>query len=320
MFTDTKQYRVIFFGTPEYVRPVLSSLINEEYTVVAVVTQPDRPRGRGNKLSPSPIKELALSYGISVLTPEKITPDFLAQVQSLKPDVAVLAAYGLIVPQSLLDITTFGFVNIHPSLLPLYRGATPMRGAILDGVAETGVTIMKMDAKMDHGPLLASTRYKLTGKETILDLYHALFPLASDLLLTTLPEYLIGTLKPQPQDHSKATFTPLLKKQDGLIDWGQDVVHIERKVRAYAGWPGACTFWNKSKVTITKASIFKEKTATTNPGLVSERAGCVLIDCGCGNLVVDRLQLAGKKEMAIKDFVHGNKDFIGSVLDSELSN
>lgn len=306
--------RIVFFGTPDISVPVLSALVKKKYAVVGVVTQPSKPAGRSRVLLSSPVREAAEIHGLAVSAPVALSHDFLRAFKRLRPDLAVVAAYGLIIPRKFLDVPRFGFVNIHPSLLPKYRGASPIQAVLLSGDKETGVTVMKMDEKMDHGPLLAQKKTKLSGAETYEELGTRLFDLGAELLTEILPRYLSGEIVPLEQDHAKATVTRLIKKQDGKIDWRFPAERIERMVRAYMPWPGAYTFWQGARLMILKSSVFDRNEKNNTPGKVMQKHGTVVVACGCGQLAVERVKLAGNKEMPIKDFVRGHKSFLGAVL------
>src|SRR5262245_5301551 len=227
--------RVMFLGTPEFAAIPLEALAaDSRYQVVGVVTQPDRPAGRGRAPEPPPVKRAALRLGIPVLQPETLRdPAAAEQLAALHPDVGVVAAYGEILRKNVLAIPPLGYLNIHPSLLPRHRGPTPVPGAILAGDTETGVTVMLLDAKLDSGPILAQQRVPLLPDARSGELTEALFRIGSALLLESLARYAEGQLTPTPQDDSQATYTKMLKKEDGRIDWSADAVHIERMTRAY---------------------------------------------------------------------------------------
>ncbi|MCL5795059.1 MAG: methionyl-tRNA formyltransferase [Patescibacteria group bacterium] len=289
-----KKYRIIFLGTPEFSLPSLQALIDDaRFEVCAVITEPDRPAGRGKILTPPPVKILANKYNIPVFQPEKLSV-ISSQLSVLKPDVAVVVAYGQIIPKEILDIPKFGFVNIHPSLLPKYRGSTPIQSAILNGDAKTGVSLIKIDEKMDHGPILAQQELKLSIINYQLSiLSKKLAELGAQLLLNNLTKYLEGKITPRSQDHKKATFTKMLKKSDGQINWQEPAEIIERKIRAYNPWPGCFTYLDKKRLKILKAHLKGNK------------------------LVFDEVQMEGKKPLKWQDFKRGHKsalDFDGKVV------
>lgn len=293
-----KKYRTIFFGTPQFAVPALESLIKDNrFDVVAVVTEPDQKSGRGKKIVFSPVKLTAMKYNITVLQPEKMQA-ISYKLKAKSFDAAVVCAYGQIIPKKILEITKYGFINIHPSLLPKYRGPSPIQTAILNGDRKTGVTIIKVDEKMDHGPILAQqglefpNKYQISNdqisKLNYLEISKILSKLGAELLIKILPGYLEGKIKPKAQDHKKATFTKLIRKEDGLINWNEPVEIIERRIRAYFPWPGTYTFLNKKRFKIIKAHL---KTSTSGVEV--------------GKLVLDLVQLEGKKEMSWQEFCRG---------------
>jgi methionyl-tRNA formyltransferase len=303
---------VIFMGTPDFAVPVLKRLINE-HDVIGVVTQPDRPVGRKQKLRPPPVKQVALAHDIPVYQPEKLRKK--AAIEELRkmgvPDVYVVAAFGQILPQAVLDIPKHGSINVHASLLPRWRGAAPIQAAIRAGDAQTGVTIMLMDAGLDTGPMLTKRPVPITPHETGESLHDKLAALGADLLSETLPAYLNGALEPQSQDDAQATLAPQIKKQDGEIDWTQDAASIERLVRAFTPWPRTYTHWDGKRLKVLSGSAGGGSAA---PGQVIETRGGVAIGTGEGLFYPAQLQLAGGKPLDIADFVNGYSDFIGATL------
>ncbi|MEO0563720.1 MAG: methionyl-tRNA formyltransferase, partial [Chloroflexota bacterium] len=243
--------KVIFMGTPDFAVPILQHLI-DEHNVIGVVTQPDRPVGRKGKLRQPPIKQTALANDIPVFQPDSLRKahaiDALREMGT--PDVYVVAAFGQILPQTVLDIPHQGSINVHASLLPRWRGAAPIQAAIREGDDETGVTIMKMDAGLDTGPMLSTAHIDIAEDETGESLHDKLSALGADLLAATLPGYLNGTVEPLPQDNETATIAPQIKKTDGEIDWTWSAEQIERLVRAYTPWPGTYTFWGDKRLKI----------------------------------------------------------------------
>ncbi len=302
-----KNIRVIFMGTPEFACPGLSRLIAApELEIVGVFTQPDKPVGRKQLLTPPPIKELALKHGIKVFQPEKIRPE-AETIRNLKPDLIVVIAYGKIIPQEILDIPTFGCVNVHASLLPKYRGAACLNAPILNGDKETGVTIMLMEAGLDTGPILRQTRMELSGSETLETVHDKLSELGANQLVPTLLDFMAGKIKPQTQDDSQASYIKTLKKEDGRIDFNKSAVEIERMIRAYNPWPGTYTEINGE---ILKIIAVEHAAATINkvePGQLFIDGGRLLIQCGQNALVILKLQLAGKKIMNADEFMNGYK-------------
>ncbi len=309
-----RDLKVAFWGTPDFVVPVLDNLIKHNINIVLTVTQPDKPKKRSSVLLPSPVKEFCLNKNIRCKTPAKIDDEFIDYFKNQNIDLAIVAAYGQILPKEILDIPQFGFLNIHPSLLPKYRGASPLQAAILNNENETGVSIMLMDEKMDHGPILAQESIFINKNYNIRDLLNKSFLTGSALLVKILPDYLNGKIIPEPQDHDKATFTKLIKKNQGRIDWSKSAQDIHNQIRAYFGWPTSFTFWQGKKLEILESSIFSKNEKNKLLGEVWKSGDKILVRCGCGNLEIISLKLAGKRKMSSTDFVHGHKNFIGSIL------
>lgn len=303
--------KAIFMGTPDFAVPALRALC-DAHEVVAVYTKADKPAGRGRKLSVSPAKEEALARGLLVKEPKSLRrPEAVAEMQALQPDFIVVAAYGLILPQAVLDIPPHGCINIHGSLLPRYRGASPIAGALLAGEQETGITLMLMDAGLDTGPMLAQRSIPIEAGDNTGTLETRLSLLGAELLAETLPRWLDGRIVPQMQDDSLATLTRLIKKEDGLIDWSEPATNIVRKVKAFAPWPGAFTIWQGQPLKLLGARSNSRESA---PGLVSQSAGAVLIGTGAGSVEATEVQAAGKRAMSGIEFVRGHSDFIGARL------
>ncbi|PJF20938.1 MAG: methionyl-tRNA formyltransferase [Phototrophicales bacterium] len=302
---------VVFMGTPDFAVPTLRGLINH-HDVIGVVTQPDRPAGRGGQIRMSPIKTLALEHGIPVFQPEKLRkPDAIAELKQWQPDVYVVAAFGQILPQDVLDIPPHGAINVHASILPRWRGAAPIHAAIRAGDVETGVTIMKMDAGLDTGPILSVGVLQIMPDETGQSLHDKLAELGANLLIQTLPAYLNGLIEPQPQPEIGVTYAPQIKKEDGHIDWTQSALDIERLVRAFTPWPGTYTYWKGKQLKIHAGRYAR---GAVDAGLVIEHVGQVAIGTGRGLFIPLEVQLEGKKRMDIADFLRGYPDFIGSEL------
>ena len=309
---------VVFMGTPDFAVPVLKRLITN-HRVIGVVTQPDRPAGRGHQVQMSPVKQVALDAGIPVFQPEKIRrPEAVEILKQWTPDVYVVAAFGQILPQAVLDIPPHGSVNVHASLLPRWRGAAPIQAVIRAGDAETGITIMRMDAGLDTGPMLRQRAISLAPDETGASLHDKLAELGGDLLIETLPGYLDGTIQPQPQDDSAVTLAPRIQKEEGHIDWTQTAAQIERTVRAFTPWPGTFTLWNGQQLKILSGHIVDkvgEANASAAPGqVVNARAEAAAIGTGAGLYVPDRLQLQGRKPVTLAEFLRGYDQFIGAQL------
>jgi len=308
--------RVIFLGTPQFATIPLEALAHDtRYQVVGVVTQPDRSAGRGRAPESPPVKRAALHLGIPVFQPESLRdPAAVEQLALLRPDAGVVAAYGEILRKDVLAIPPHGYLNIHPSLLPRYRGPTPVPGAILAGDTETGVTVMLLDAKMDSGPILAQQRTPLPPDARSGPLTEQLFRLGSALLLEALAGYVAGTLAPSPQDDSQATYTKLLKKEDGAIDWGAAAIQIERMTRAYDPWPGAHTSWRGQPFKIIAARAHPEWTGSAAPGTLLLERGAAWVATGAGALELLTVQPSGKRPLAAADWLRGLKQIAGARL------
>jgi methionyl-tRNA formyltransferase len=311
-------YRIVFMGTPEFAVPALKALIEGPNQVVAVVTQPDRPRGRGRKLMPSPIKVLAQKAGIAMLQPEKArSPEFLNQVRDLAPDLLVVAAYGQILPQELLDIPRIMPVNVHGSLLPRYRGAAPIQWAIIQGDTETGITIMEMDAGMDTGPMLLQKALAIGPEETFGELYERMAELGAWLLVQALEELHKGTLKPRPQPEKGMSYAPPIKPRMARLDWSQPARRISCMVRALDPRPGAYTLWNGQRLRLYTPFVVEMDAGDMEPGMVC-RAGedGVVIATGDGCLGIRELQWSGKRRMPCVEFLRGRPIPIGARFES----
>lgn len=311
--------RIVFMGTPEFAVPSLIALHNHaaknNWQLVGVVTQPDRPAGRGKKLVASPVKQQAEQYGLPILQPTSFRkdPDARPSLEALSPDLLVVAAYGLILPRSVLALPTHGAINVHASLLPAYRGASPITAAILDGLDQTGVSIMLMDAGMDTGPVLAQDAQSIRSDDTTATLSERLAHQGAELLAQTLPRWLAGEITPTPQDQlpGEISLCRLIKKEDGQIDWNQPANFIERMTRAYSPWPSAYTTWHGQPFKIWHATVVEGE---AEPGRVVATAQGPAVGTGDGLLCLKSVQPAGKRVLDIRSFLNGAPDFIGSRL------
>lgn len=311
-------YRVVFMGSPGFAVPVLHALIEApNFEVVGVVTQPDRPAGRGSELRPPAVKIAALKAGIDIYQPEKLRGEAAyTHLKNWQADVHVVAAYGQILKQEILDIPRAGSINVHASLLPRWRGAAPIQAAIRAGDSETGITIMKMDVGLDTGPMLISEAVSIDPRETAQTLHDKLAAISGSLLLKALRGYLSGDILPRAQDESLVTYAPQIKKEEGLIDWSQSAVEIDRHVRAFTPWPGTFTYWNG---TLLKIISGQPLPGNFTPGQVTHGTSDhpILIGTGSGAYAPIMLQLAGKKQISATDFLNGNADLIGVQLGRE---
>ena len=298
---------VVFMGSPDFALPVLRALA-QQYQVVGIVTQPDRASGRGRGIKMPPVKTLALELSIPVMQPEKLRePAAIEQLREWNPDLIIVAAFGQILKKDVLDLPRFGCINVHASLLPRWRGAAPINAAILYGDEETGVTIMKMDAGLDTGPMLAKRSIRLTTDDTAGSVTEKLSHLGADLLIDTLPHYLSGKIIPQPQPEEGMTYAPMLKKEEGQLDFTRDVNELERQVRAFNPWPGAFIDFDGALLKVHKAHV--------EVGNVSEGQRLVYQDQPAvgargGLLVLDEVQPAGKKSMGGKSFLVGARGWV----------
>ena len=310
-------WRIIFMGTPEFACPTLRNLVERGENVIAVVTQPDRPKGRGQKLVSPPVKELASRHGIPVHQPLRVRDAvFVEQIRDLKPDVIVVVAFGQILPASLLDIPPHGCVNVHASLLPRYRGAAPLNWCIINGEIETGVTTMLMDPGLDTGPMLLAQTTPLDGDENIVSLHDRMSEMGAELLTTTLDRLKAGDIVPRSQNSADSCYAPMLKKEDGLIDWNRSAHDIHNQVRGLTVWPGAYSSLGDQVV-----KIFR-----TRPGCGYGIAGTVLkasrgeleIACRNGSIFVEELQLSGKKRLDASSFLAGCPVVEGTIMGETL--
>ncbi|WP_319526029.1 methionyl-tRNA formyltransferase [uncultured Desulfosarcina sp.] len=298
--------KIVYMGTPDFAVPPLRALHESGYQVVAVVTQPDRPKGRGRKLAPPPVKKTAAAFGIQVIQPETVrSDDFHQRMRQLAPDLFVVVAFGQILAPSLLAIPSMGAVNVHASLLPRHRGAAPIQWAIIEGDAETGVTTMMMDKGMDTGDILLMEKTPIAAEETAVELHDRLSEMGAPLLLETLKRLQTGDLTPIPQNPAKATYAPMLKKTDGEIDWSQPAERIARRIRGMTPWPGAYTFSDGMRLKIFKARVL-ERDISVPPGTILEcMPGELRVATGKSALAISEIQGKSGKRMPIDDFLCG---------------
>jgi len=305
--------RIVFMGTPEFACPTLKVLIERGEKVVAVVTQPDRPKGRGQQTLAPPVKLLALEHGIPVLQPVKVRhPDAIEEIRALNPDLIVVVAFGQILPKALLEIPTRGCINVHASLLPRYRGAAPLNWCIINGEAETGVTTMLMDVGLDTGDMLLKSATPIDPDEDTSSLHNRLSGIGADLLAETIDLAAQGLLAPEQQDDTLTCYAPMLKKEDGLIDWGKDAPGIKNLVRGMTPWPGAYTYLDDKLIKVYRV---QSASGSGSPGevLAAGRDG-IEIACGEGSVLIYELQLEGKKRLPAAEFLAGCKLAPGALL------
>ncbi len=300
----------MFMGTPDFALPSLLKL-TEVFKVVGVITQPDRPSGRGRKLTSSPVKETALKLGLEVFQPEAANSEnALKQIRGWDPDLICVTAYGQILKPSLLDLPRFGCINVHASLLPRWRGASPINTAILNGDSHSGVTIMKMGPGLDDGPILAQESIEILPEETAGSLFDRLSTMGGELLVATIPSYLEGKITPQVQDPAFASYAPQLNKSAGKLNFEQSAELLDRTIRAFSPWPGTFTFWNDERLIIHQARAVS--VSSPGAGVLSVYDGYPAIGTSAGMLVLEQLQLAGKKKVTGPAFLNGNPFWSGS--------
>lgn len=305
-------------GTPDFALPSLKALMESGEEVISVYTQPDRPKGRGRKLAHSPIKEAALSFRLPVFQPVSFKESSAVnQLAEQKPDLLIVVAYGLILPQKVLDIPTWGAVNVHASLLPRYRGAAPIQRAIINGEKETGVTTMSLNAGMDTGDILLMESAPILETDTAQSLHDRLSVLGGRLLLQTLEQLRQGTLLPQPQDASKASYAPPLKKGEGEIRWDLSAVKIDRLVRGLTPWPGAFTFLKGKRLIIHKAGPESLKITGAPGTVISLEGDGIRIQTGQGLLTIFEAQLEGHRRMSSEELLRGVSIKVGDRLGRE---
>lgn len=308
-----QQLRTVFMGTPDFALDTLHGLIDIGLDLIGVYTQPDRPKGRGKKLAAPPIKELALQQSIPVFQPARLrAPEAVAELQALAPDLIVVVAYGQILPQTVLDIPRFGCINVHASLLPKYRGAAPINKAVVDGETETGVTTMQMDVGLDTGDMLIKKMLAIGPDETAGELHDRLARVGREAMDETIVRLLDGSLVAEKQDEALTCYAPMMKKEDGLVDWSRAASEIHNQVRGLAPWPGAYTFLDGATLKIGGTVL---SAGAGEPGTVlSADSSGVVIACGEGAVRITELQLPGKKRLAAADFLRGQPLPIGSRL------
>lgn len=309
--------RIIFMGTPEFAVPALQVLLNGNYNVVAVVTQPDRPKGRKRVLSPTPVKEEALKHNLLVLQPEKLRqPESVEAIRQLAPDLIVTAAYGQILPKSILEMPKLGCINVHASLLPKYRGGAPIHHAVMHGEEVTGVTIMYMDVGLDTGDMIAKIEVPIGECDTTGTMFTKLSKAGAELLERTLPELLAGRIEAVPQNDAEAVYSPNISRDDERIDWSRSAHDIHNQVRGLNPFPGAFTYWNGDVFKIWRTEVATNVTdSSAASGTVVEAMDSgIAVQTGDGQLVLTEIQPAGKKAMDVAQFMRGSSMERGTQL------
>jgi methionyl-tRNA formyltransferase len=312
----TQSLILVFCGTPRFAVPTLEALVHAGSPVQLVVTQPDKPRGRGLALAPSPVKQSALALNLPIAQPESIKNNagFRAQLTALKPDAIIVVGYGRILPQWMIDLPRLGNINLHASLLPKYRGAAPIQWAIARGENRTGVTTMRIDAGLDTGDILLQKEIPINLTDTAETLAPTLAAIGADLIVDSLRGLESGTIKPHPQDDEKATLAPILKKEDGRIDFCRAAQEISNRLRGFQPWPGAFTTFRGKNLHIWDAAVAEHSLPSGKVLVENDR---LLVGCGGGTaLALLEVQPEGKKRMAVRDFVHGYRPQTGETLGS----
>lgn len=309
--------KVVFMGTPDFAVGTLEAIVGAGHEVAAVVTQPDKPKGRGGVMAMSPVKECALSHGLTVLQPLKArNPEFIQEIKAINPDVIVVVAFGQIIPSEIIHMPKYGCINVHASLLPKYRGASPIQWTVLDGCEYSGVTTMLMDEGIDTGDILETVTVKLDERETGGSLFDRLSLVGAKLLVETLDKAEAGQLHPVKQDDSQSSYVRMIDKSFGLMDFTQPVEVLERRVRALNPWPSAFTHMDEKLLKIWDATVIQDNNVKAGDyGKVkTDGKTCFMVACDGGYLSVNELQLEGKKRMKVEDFLRGYSIKEGTVL------
>jgi methionyl-tRNA formyltransferase len=311
--------RIVFFGTPDFAVPTLRKLLGSPHPVVAVVTQPDRPRGRGQRVSESPVKALAQARGLPVLQPSRLRdPEFVEAFRALQPDLGVVAAYGKLLPEDILSLPRHGMINVHASLLPKYRGAAPVHRAVIDGEAETGVTIMRMEKMLDSGPMLAKVRRPIGPDETSDVIERDLAELGADLLVSVVDQIDAGVHREELQDFMLCSYAPRLTKEEGLIDWTLPASYIHNRVRGLYPWPHAYTYLNGVRLIILQTHVEDTPTDAPPGTIVTASRDNLHVATGHeGRIAIDRVQLEGGKPLDVREFLAGHRIATGAQMGSK---
>jgi methionyl-tRNA formyltransferase len=301
---------VVFFGTPQFAVPTLQRLLDSPHSVAGVITQPDRPRGRGQKITHAPVKALALERGIPVYQPERLKPPEVADaLRAWQADLGVVAAYGRIIPEHLLTIPRFGMINVHASLLPKYRGAAPVHRAVVNGDSQTGVTIMRVVKELDAGGMFAKVTRSIAPDETSDAVETALADLGAELLVTVVNQLVSGTAREEPQDETQATYAARLTKEEGLIDWTQSAPQIHNRIRGLYPWPHAYTFFKGTRLIVLRSVVATRiPDASASPGTIAAvTSDAIHVATGDGELAVLYVQPEGRRAMRAHDFLLGHR-------------
>ncbi len=309
--------RVVFWGTPDFAAESLKALINSKHEVIAVVTQPDKPKGRGKKLTPPPVKVLAIEHNIPVLQPEKVknNKEFFEELKKLNPDIFVVVAYGKILPKEIIELPKYKTINVHASLLPEFRGAAPIHRAIMEGKKRTGVCIMEITEELDAGDIYECKETDITEKDDIVSLHDRLAKLGAELLVDVLDKIEEGQINKKPQEHEKATYAKPIKKEEGKINWDKPAVEIFNQIRALKVWPKAFTTFRDKEIKILDAEVLDE-TSTNTPGEIVDihKNKGFVVQTGKGRLLIKKVQFPNSKPISASDAVRGYHIEIGEKL------
>jgi methionyl-tRNA formyltransferase len=305
----------VFMGTPDFALASLDKLIDGGYEIAAVVTQPDRPKGRGKKLTPPPVKERALGAGLRVLQPERVKDSgFIEALKELSPDIIIVVAYGQILPEEIINLPAMGCINVHASLLPKYRGAAPINWCIINGESRTGVTTMYMDKGMDTGDILLQRETEIGENETAGELHDRLAALGADLLLETLEGLQRNEVERKAQDHSAATYAPQLDRETGRVDWNSDAKSIYNLIRGTNPWPGCYTVYKGERMKLWEAKVLEQKSRGTAGKVLEAGHGGMLVQAGSGTLLVTKIQMPSSRVMTVDEYLRGNSLETGYIL------
>jgi methionyl-tRNA formyltransferase len=312
----SERVRVVFFGTPEFAVPTLQALLASRHVVCGAVTQPDKPRGRGHRVTEAPVKAVALQHGLPIIQPTKLRgPDVLETVRTWAPDIGVVAAYGRLIPPELLALPRFGMINVHASLLPLYRGAAPVHRAVIDGMPVTGVTIMRVIDRLDAGGMFAKATRPIGPDETSDVVERDLARIGAPLLLQVIEQLMAGVAAAEPQDDTMSTYAPRLTKEEGLVDWALPAVDLHNRVRGLYPWPHAYTFLEDRRLILLRSRVDQAGSAG-EPGTIEVVSRDALhVAAGVGSrLVITELQAEGKRPMSVREFLAGHPVAAGARL------
>ena len=306
--------RVVFMGTPGFAVPTLRALVRAGHEVVSVISQPDRPAGRGRRLTPPPVKAEAVELGLDVFQPGRIKePEAVKHLEATKADVFVVVGYGQMIPQAIIDLPRLGCVNVHASLLPKYRGAAPVNWAIVHGEAKTGVTTMRIERRLDAGDIFLASGTEIGREETAVELSQRLAAMGAELLIETIAGLEKGTITPRKQNEARVTYAPILKREDGRIDWSLEAVQVYNRIRGFVPWPGSYTWFRGKRLHVHRAT--PRTAGSLEPGVISAALGQFQVGCGGGSmLVVEEVQLEGRKRTTASAFLRGHWPQVGETL------